>query len=48
MTVLTKQFSDAVDYVRVAHAAQTRKGSDIPYIYHLLAVSSLVIENGGS
>jgi len=48
MTVLTKQFSDAVDYVRIAHAAQTRKGSDIPYIYHLLAVCSLVIENGGS
>jgi len=48
MIVLTKQFSDAVDYVRIAHASQTRKGSDIPYIYHLLAVSSLVIENGGS
>lgn len=48
MTLLTKQFSDAVDYVRIAHAAQTRKGSNIPYIYHLLAVSSLVIENGGS
>ncbi|MEP7184442.1 MAG: HD domain-containing protein [Rhodanobacter sp.] len=48
MTVLTERFSRAVDYARVAHAAQTRKGSDIPYIYHLLGVASLVIEFGGS
>jgi (p)ppGpp synthase/HD superfamily hydrolase len=47
MTVLTDRFSRAVDYARIAHAAQVRKGSDIPYIYHLLGVSSLVIEFGG-
>lgn len=47
MTVLTDRFSRAVDYARVAHATQVRKGSDIPYIYHLLGVASLVIEFGG-
>jgi len=31
-----------------AHKGQPRKGSDIPYISHLLAVSALVIENGGT
>ena len=48
MTLLTERYTQAVDYARVAHAAHYRKGSGIPYIYHLLAVSSLVIEFGGS
>jgi len=30
------------------HATQTRKGTDVPYISHLLGVASLVIEHGGS
>lgn len=29
------------------HRAQTRKGSSVPYLSHLLAVSALVIEHGG-
>ncbi|PZO08188.1 MAG: hypothetical protein DCF27_09100 [Lysobacteraceae bacterium] len=48
MTVLTERFTRAVDCARVAHAEHFRKGSGIPYIYHLLGVSSLVIEFGGS
>ena len=48
MTALTDRFSRAIDYARIAHAAQFRKGSNIPYIYHLLGVSSLVIEFGGN
>lgn len=48
MTALTDRFSRAVDYARIAHAAQFRKGSSIPYIYHLLGVASLVIEFGGN
>ncbi|NCT68328.1 MAG: HD domain-containing protein [Rhodanobacteraceae bacterium] len=48
MAALTDRFTRAVDYARVAHAAQVRKGSNIPYIYHLLGVASLVIEFGGS
>lgn len=48
MTILTRRFTDAVDYARIAHAPQFRKGSGIPYIYHLLGVASLVLEYGGS
>jgi len=48
MTALTDRFVRAVDYARIAHAAQFRKGSKIPYIYHLLGVASLVIEFGGN
>ncbi|KGM55003.1 guanosine polyphosphate pyrophosphohydrolase [Lysobacter daejeonensis GH1-9] len=48
MTVLTDRFTRAVDYARIAHAAQVRKGSNIPYLYHLLGVASLVIEFGGN
>lgn len=29
------------------HASQRRKGTDIPYLSHLMAVSSLVLEHGG-
>lgn len=46
--MLTEGFARAVDYARIAHAAQVRKGSDIPYLYHLLGVASLVLEFGGS
>jgi (p)ppGpp synthase/HD superfamily hydrolase len=48
MTALTDRFTRAVDYARIAHATQCRKGSNIPYIYHLLGVASLVIEFGGN
>lgn len=48
MTILTRRFVDAVDYARIAHAAQFRKGSGIPYVYHLLGVASLVLEYGGN
>jgi len=47
MTVLSQRFTRAVDYARVAHGGQTRKGTAIPYLQHLLAVSSLVLEYGG-
>ena len=48
MTAFTDRFTRAVDYARIAHVAQCRKGSNIPYLYHLLGVASLVIEFGGS
>ncbi len=48
MTVLTDRFTRAVDYARIAHAAQVRKGTTIPYITHLLGVATLVIEYGGT
>ncbi len=46
-TLLTERYSDAVAYAATAHAAQRRKGTDIPYVAHLLAVSGSVLEAGG-
>jgi (p)ppGpp synthase/HD superfamily hydrolase len=46
-TQLTERYADAVAYAATAHAAQRRKGTDIPYISHLLAVSGSVLEAGG-
>ena len=46
--VLTQRFSDAIAFALVVHSAQVRKGTSIPYLSHLLAVASLVIEQGGS
>jgi (p)ppGpp synthase/HD superfamily hydrolase len=45
--MLSGRFAQAVDYARDAHASQTRKGTPIPYIAHLLGVASLVLEYGG-
>jgi (p)ppGpp synthase/HD superfamily hydrolase len=45
---LSERFDDALVYAARLHRAQTRKGSGIPYVSHLLAVCSLVIEHGGS
>lgn len=45
--MLTERFTHAIAYARRAHATQVRKGSSIPYLYHLLGVASLVIEFGG-
>lgn len=44
---LSIKFVEAVAYAADAHAGQVRKGSDVPYIAHPLAVSSLVLEFGG-
>jgi (p)ppGpp synthase/HD superfamily hydrolase len=47
-THLGPKFEDAVRYAVIAHAGQRRKGTQIPYVAHLLAVSSLVLEAGGT
>ncbi len=47
MIMLSERFTAAVDHARLAHATQVRKGSGIPYLYHLLGVASLVLEYGG-
>lgn len=44
----TDRFDAALTLARDLHATQTRKGTDIPYIGHLLGVASLVIEDGGT
>ena len=44
---LTPRYADAVAYASSLHANQARKSTTIPYISHLLGVSSLVLEAGG-
>src|SRR5512141_750990 len=48
MTTLTPRFDEAVRYAREVHAGQTRKGTSVPYIAHLLGVASIVLDDGGS
>ncbi len=43
---LTSRFDDALRFASDAHRHQRRKDGSIPYIAHLLAVTSLVLENG--
>jgi (p)ppGpp synthase/HD superfamily hydrolase len=47
-TFLTDRFARAVDTARALHATDVRKATGIPYIAHLLAVSAIVLEHGGS
>lgn len=45
---LRPRFGEAVAWVTELHADQARKGgSDAPYVSHLLAVTALVLEDGG-
>jgi (p)ppGpp synthase/HD superfamily hydrolase len=46
--VLTTRFEDAIVYASRLHARQTRKSTPVPYIAHLLAVTALVLEDGGT
>ncbi len=48
MTTLGKRFEEALIYATTLHARQIRKGSNVPYVSHLLGVASLVLEDGGS
>ena len=48
MTTLTPRFDEAVRYARDVHAGQDRKGTGVPYISHLLGVTSIVLDDGGS
>ena len=45
--LLTARFEDALVYATRLHARQERKGTAIPYLSHLLAVTALVLEDGG-
>jgi (p)ppGpp synthase/HD superfamily hydrolase len=43
---LTERFHEALDYSAALHAAQLRKGSQTPYVAHLLAVAAIALEYG--
>lgn len=45
--ILTERFERALVMAARLHGDQNRKGSDVPYVAHLLAVTGLVLEYGG-
>jgi (p)ppGpp synthase/HD superfamily hydrolase len=45
--MLTERFADALTFAEMAHREQRRKGNDIPYVAHVLAVAATVLEWGG-
>ncbi|MFT0799732.1 HD domain-containing protein [Synechococcus sp. R5-12] len=45
-TQLTQRFVQAMHYAHRWHASQTRKGTGIPYLSHLLAVAAIALEHG--
>jgi GTP pyrophosphokinase len=46
--MLSERFTAALTYATKLHANQVRKGSDVPYIAHLLGVASIALEYGAN
>ena len=46
--ILTERFHRGFLHAARAHACHLRKGTEIPYVSHLMAVASLVLEHGGT
>ncbi len=46
--MMRSRFQEALEYAARLHAGQERKGSTVPYIAHLLGVTSLVLYHGGT
>jgi (p)ppGpp synthase/HD superfamily hydrolase len=44
----SEKFDEALAWAHQLHRQQVRKGSGVPYVCHLLGVSALVIEHGGT
>lgn len=44
---MTSRFENALVFAAQLHREQRRKGSEVAYVSHLLAVAALVIEHGG-
>jgi (p)ppGpp synthase/HD superfamily hydrolase len=47
MATLTSRFDEAFRYAHEVHASQTRKGTNAPYLGHLMGVASIVLDDGG-
>lgn len=47
-TLLSPRFGRALERAHAWHIDHSRKGGDIPYVAHLLAVAALVLEAGGT
>jgi GTP pyrophosphokinase len=48
MATLTSRFDDAFKYAHEVHSSQTRKGTGVPYLGHLMGVASIVLDDAGS
>jgi (p)ppGpp synthase/HD superfamily hydrolase len=48
MPALTQRFDEGLRYAHEVHDAQTRKGTDVPYLAHLIGVASIVLDDGGT
>lgn len=44
--ILGQRFEDALTYSAKLHSRQIRKGSEVPYIAHLIGVASIALEYG--
>ena len=45
---LSTRYDEALAYASEHHRKQLRKGSQVPYMTHLMSVSALVLEHGGT
>ncbi|MFW3171359.1 HD domain-containing protein [Geodermatophilus sp. CPCC 206100] len=45
---LSERFDEAFAFTSRHHREQLRKGSQVPYVSHLMSVSALVLEHGGT
>lgn len=46
--MLTERYADALQFAWRLHDGQLRKGTSIPYVSHLIAVSSIALEHGAN
>ena len=46
--MFSQRYDEALAFAHQLHRRQTRKTSGVPYVAHLLSVSALVIEDGGT
>jgi (p)ppGpp synthase/HD superfamily hydrolase len=46
--MLTERFQEAIRYAAEVHDGQKRKGTGVPYLSHLLGVTSIVLDAGGN
>ena len=46
--MLSEKYDEALQFASQLHRSQVRKGTQIPYISHLMSVSSSVLENNGT
>ena len=46
--MLTDRYKQAMQFAATVHDGHLRKGTQVAYLSHLMSVSALVMENGGS